>query len=762
MTLLLFNNTDFSSSITFTTYLDSSFPFDQIEYYTSAKETTTHTSCYLLHISVPRRRRKSSSTPVRPVVTVIEEPISQYQQPLRPGPLSLPITLPFDIGSTIVNPIDGSAYQLIKPLGNGSYAVVYMVREKNTGIFYALKCLSKANLSDYHLEIQHNEVRLHERLSHPNIVKLDNYFETPDWLFLVLEYCEGQDLYYWLTQNNDGRNPLTGKLLSEKERMIIVKQVFLQILDAVGYCHLKGIAHRDLKPENFIVMVKNEFKGVQVKLTDFGLATDEKESTDFDCGSKPYMSYECRNAMHDTYNPRLADIWSLGIILINLLYHRSPWADPNPEECKTFVTFQLDKTGFLMQRFPTMPKNVAQFLASRVFCNVSKGRINIKEWKNWCDRLVEKMFIDEIELEDVFDDGLAQGLSSSISRESSSYSQRRQGHDRHPSWSDVFGDFENELSISRHSSSRSRHSCRRSSLHNRSSQNTKLVETKVRFAEKDDEYENQVENANNSDADSGFGTDEDGNGNIIKSFKERVGAEASHENINPAKAPLSVSPPKVIYCKPKPWGDYRSRGHQREGSTENASAISNAITNSHWSSYNQRRERLEQRRKEKQEQTLNSLGAYRRRGSLNLDTNDSSRLAVDNKDDITTTRKRPQRPSNTNKESVYTTSPKRNEPTTRPSLRKKSSQSINNFPLASSPPKPSVAAFQSSFPPSNVNKAIINNSNMSKQYSPKSFDKTPKKVGRSTKNHLGKMLAGVVMFNRGVKVGGQAVNENGD
>ncbi|CAG8762730.1 15837_t:CDS:1, partial [Funneliformis caledonium] len=49
----------FSSSITLTTYLDSRFPFDQIEYYTSAKDTTTHASCYLFHISVPRRRRKS-------------------------------------------------------------------------------------------------------------------------------------------------------------------------------------------------------------------------------------------------------------------------------------------------------------------------------------------------------------------------------------------------------------------------------------------------------------------------------------------------------------------------------------------------------------------------------------------------------------------------------------------------------------------------------------------------------------------------------
>ena len=74
----------------------------------------------------------------------------------------------------------------------------------------------------------------------------------------------------------------------------VVKQVFEQILEAVGHCHDNDIAHRDLKPENFIVITKNGKNGknsIHVKLTDFGLATDEIESVDFECGSKPYMSY---------------------------------------------------------------------------------------------------------------------------------------------------------------------------------------------------------------------------------------------------------------------------------------------------------------------------------------------------------------------------------------------------------------------------------------------------------------------------------------
>jgi serine/threonine protein kinase len=672
--------------------------------------------------------KRSSSTPVRPVVP-IEEPITRYQQLLQPGPISSPSILPFDIGSTIVNPKNGSAYQLIQPLGNGSYAVVYMVREKNTGKFYALKCLSKANLSDYHLEIQHNEVRIHEQLSHHNIVELDHYFETPDWLFLVLEYCEGQDLYYWLTQNNDGKDPLTGRLLSEKERIEIAKQVFVQILDAVGYCHKKGIAHRDLKPENFIVMVKDDdvSRGIKVKLTDFGLATDEKESVDFDCGSKPYMSYECRNPTRDTYNPRLADIWSLGIILLNLLYHRSPWTDPNPEECELFTTFQYDKANFLMERFSTIPKNVAQFFATRVFCNANEGRIGIKEWRNWCDKFVERMLDEEIELEDVFDD-----VIPSISKESPSFSQRHCGHDRHQSWSDVVGNFEDfNTPATSHSSWK------------RSPQDTKSVEVEkqedeTKFIEKNRD-EIQTESANNSDADSGFGTDEDVNGNVIKRLKERGGA-----TIESSKA-ISESPPKVIYCKPKPWGDYRSRGHQRDNSIENVSNISNVTNNNHWSSYNQRRERLEQRRKEKQEQTLNSLGAYRRRGSLSIDMKDSNRSFVEYNP-----RRKPQRPSNLGQECIYTAPPRRNAPTPRSSPNK-SSQPIND---SFSPPKASVTSTLSYSTKVNIS------SDMSRQRSPRPFDKTPKKVGKSTKNHLGKMLAGVVMFNRGVKIGGQAINEN--
>ena len=108
--------------------------------------------------------------------------------------------------------------------------------------------------------------------------------------------------------------------------------------EAVAVCHDVGVYHRDIKPENFIVTdgwapshadsddesddrspMDGDFtRKVIVKLTDFGLSTRDAESGDMDCGSAPYMSFECRNNCAPTYAPRVADVWSLGIVLINM------------------------------------------------------------------------------------------------------------------------------------------------------------------------------------------------------------------------------------------------------------------------------------------------------------------------------------------------------------------------------------------------------------------------------------------------------------
>ncbi|KAL1915404.1 uncharacterized protein VTP21DRAFT_6862 [Calcarisporiella thermophila] len=306
--------------------------------------------------------------------------------------------LPFNIGVVIEDPASKYALHLLAPLGQGSYAIVYKARDTISGRLFALKCLSKAALTTEQLHIQMNEVHIHRSLpKNLRIVTFHDYFETDDWLFLLLEYVNGRDLYWFITQSHDQFDD-SGRRLSERERYELAVHIFVQCLDTVGTIHERHIAHRDLKPENFLID-----RHRTVLLTDFGLATNEARCYDFDCGTQSVVLVECRNAdAGDSYDPFQADIWSLGIILLNLLWHRSPWSDPCPDSCASFAAFQQEGAEFFLDRFDRMPMRMARFLAKRVFCPAGDRRIKIKEWKKWCGILVD-MLVDP-DADNVMDD----------------------------------------------------------------------------------------------------------------------------------------------------------------------------------------------------------------------------------------------------------------------------------------------------------------------------------------------------------------------
>ena len=159
-------------------------------------------------------------------------------------------------------------------LGVGAYGVVYTAIDIHTTIPYAVKALNKIGLDPRQRSFQQREIQLHHAASHhPNVVSLVKIMDSFDCTFVVLEFCPEGDLFSSITEK--------GQYLGND---FMAKSAFLQILNAVEFCHSIGIYHRDLKPENILV------SNGTVKLADFGLATQQPCTDDFGCGSTFYMS----------------------------------------------------------------------------------------------------------------------------------------------------------------------------------------------------------------------------------------------------------------------------------------------------------------------------------------------------------------------------------------------------------------------------------------------------------------------------------------
>lgn len=220
--------------------------------------------------------------------------------------------------------------ELTSILGVGAYGVVYTAVDIHTHIPYAVKALTKTGLEPRQRKFQQREIRLHHLASrHPNVVSLVRILDSPDCTFVVIEFCPEGDLFTNITER--------GQFVGNDA---LAKHAFLQILDAVEYCHSIGIYHRDLKPENILVMDN----GHTVKLADFGLATSDAMTSDFGCGSTFYMSPECQQTStrpYACYASAPNDIWSLGVILVNLTCGRNPWKKASPED-PTFRAYLKD------------------------------------------------------------------------------------------------------------------------------------------------------------------------------------------------------------------------------------------------------------------------------------------------------------------------------------------------------------------------------------------------------------------------------------
>ncbi len=202
-------------------------------------------------------------------------------------------------------------FEFRKVLGHGKYGQVFLAQSFESGQLVAIKAVHKKDSSISTSEVK-KEIDILSQVDHPNIVKYLEHFETDHYLYIVMEFCPGGDLFDQVVKR--------GKF-SESEAAILMAE----ILRAVNHCHHLGLIHRDLKPENLMYS-----KDGLIKLIDFGLSiTDKAAAEEHMAGTACYISPE---TMRDSIVSKASDIWSLGIILHILLSGYMPISGHTTDE----------------------------------------------------------------------------------------------------------------------------------------------------------------------------------------------------------------------------------------------------------------------------------------------------------------------------------------------------------------------------------------------------------------------------------------------
>ena len=213
-----------------------------------------------------------------------------------------------------------SYYKKIKDLGSGSYGSVYMAKNSVTENIVAIKVIEKVqdNMID-DMEIQ-NEINILKTLSHPNIVKIYEFYDSPLNYYIVTEFCKKGELFSYIKNEY-------------KETQLSV--LFYQVFSGLVYLHEKKILHRDLKLENIMVseIERDIVTGEEyfwIKIIDFGTAKifEKNRAEKAVIGSSYYIAPEVLN---QRYNEK-CDTWSIGVILYMTLVGAAPFDGKTDED----------------------------------------------------------------------------------------------------------------------------------------------------------------------------------------------------------------------------------------------------------------------------------------------------------------------------------------------------------------------------------------------------------------------------------------------
>ncbi|KAL2333054.1 hypothetical protein Fmac_014267 [Flemingia macrophylla] len=205
-------------------------------------------------------------------------------------------------------------YELGRLLGQGTFGKVYYARSAITNQSVAIKVIDKDKITKTGQSEQiKREISIMRLARHPNIIHLFEVMANKNKIYFVMEYAKGGELF--------------NKVAKGKLKEDVAHKYFKQLINAVDYCHSRGVYHRDIKPENILLDENGN-----LKVSDFGLSAlvvskRQDGLLHTPCGTPAYVAPEV--IKRKGYDGTKADIWSCGIVLFVLLAGYLPFHDPN-------------------------------------------------------------------------------------------------------------------------------------------------------------------------------------------------------------------------------------------------------------------------------------------------------------------------------------------------------------------------------------------------------------------------------------------------
>ena len=253
-------------------------------------------------------------------------------------------------------------YEIGEEIGEGHFAVVKKCLNKKNNKEYAVKIINKQKLQKKDLGFIMKEKNYMKIVKHPNIVSLIEDFENEKYIYLVMNYFKGGDLFSYIYENYKNK-----KMIPEKNVARIIKI----IAECIQYLNNFGIVHRDLKPENIVFGESEDISSLTIIDLGVAITLSEGQTCNTHLGTLEYTSPEVLTGK--PYGKGV-DVWSVGIILYTLFTLGSVF----PFDCDSKDKKERDqiigkKIVFLQQEYP-----------NEFFGNKSKYLINL------IDRALEK------------------------------------------------------------------------------------------------------------------------------------------------------------------------------------------------------------------------------------------------------------------------------------------------------------------------------------------------------------------------------------